>query len=91
MSGHSVSNLTGTRAVLHGKLVANYGGTRVYEYDEAHYFVPEKLWKAIEDEAAKRAGQSSGEPAVPAACGRQQEEEAEGSREGGPGSREGSA
>ncbi|WP_439357861.1 hypothetical protein [Bradyrhizobium sp. DASA03007] len=57
MSGHSVSNAVGVRAVLSGKLTADYGGTRVYELDGDHYFIPEQIWKAIENEAAKRPGQ----------------------------------
>jgi len=48
MSGHSISDEAATRAVLYGRLTADYAGTRVYEYDGGHVFVPEKTWKAIE-------------------------------------------
>ncbi len=47
MSGHSVSEEAATRAILHGKMTNDYAGTRVYEYNGDHYFVPEKLWEAI--------------------------------------------
>jgi hypothetical protein len=62
VSGHSVSNIAGARAVRHGKLTADYAGTRVYELDGAHYFVPEKIWKMVELADKLQLGSRMGRP-----------------------------
>lgn len=50
MAGHSVSGEVAVRAVRFGKLTNDYDGTRVYLYEGHSYFVPEKLWRAVEEQ-----------------------------------------
>lgn len=55
MSGHSVGDDSAIRAVKYGKMTAQYGDVRVYEYDGGNFFVPERLWSIAPNESSDAA------------------------------------
>jgi hypothetical protein len=48
MSGHSVGDDVAESAVRFGQMTNQYVDTRVYLYRGDHYFIPARIWRAIE-------------------------------------------